>query len=73
MLKVRFRSRLGWRQTNERTSVKIPAIMRHISKKDQASMRRLETILAERTGEEGEREALLQDDALPERIQYQTS
>lgn len=49
-LNVRLRSRLGSRQTIERTRVTIPAAKRQISKKDQASMRRLDTILAARMG-----------------------
>lgn len=38
----------------------IPAAKRQTSKKDQASMRRLDTILRERT--------VLQDDVLPENV-----
>lgn len=53
-LKVRLRSRLGSRHTNERTRVVVPAASRQKSKKDQASMRRLDIILR-RTCDESER------------------
>lgn len=45
-LKVRLRSRLGSRQTNEKARVTMPAARRQVAKKVQASMRRLDTIFA---------------------------